>query len=559
VIAVSPRLHGIFIGDLSSIVGGLRVRLGAGIYWRGIAIAIEVISALATLGIVAALPPLLTIVAKPIRSVIVGFFVPLITASWSRLTRVGIPPASGLFNFVRIAASSFGASFLTAFPNQRAGRFQNYSVTSSKIYGLRQDATIRAPLRFGIAVLATCFIALFTLQGCAPVLLRAPLPPHSNVAANTPTDIRMMGADRRFAYESIQRVARRAHDLQKGEPFSVLALSGGGADGAFGAGALVGLSRSGARQKFAVVTGVSAGALLAPYAFLGPEWDQQLMDAYTSGRAEHLLQSRHLGVIFGSSAYRGRPLERLVDTFLSDALMQAVAREAAAGRLLLVATTNVDTGETVVWDLGSVAMYGGAIAKALFRDILVASASVPGMFPPVIIRVQDSWGDYSEAHVGGTATVPFFVPPALLQLPRDVARQSPPAVYVIIDGRLSEEQASTRLWFRTSRSRSISAGLTHMARTTLELTATTAELQGANLQYSAIPAAYRNLVPFDFSTAAMRSLFQFGYECALTSRLWVSSQSTVTDRLNRDNSTPGQTNGCPADDEFIAGFAARID
>jgi len=145
--------------------------------------------------------------------------------------------------------------------------------------------------------------------------------------------------------------------------------------------ALVGLARSDRRPQFSVVTGVSAGALLAPCAFLGPEWDGQLIDAYTSGRAEHLLQPRGLGAIFGSSAYRGSPLKHLVDHYLSDALIQAVAHEAASGRLLLVATTNVDTGETVVWDLGAIAMNGGSSAKALFRDVLVASARVPGMFP----------------------------------------------------------------------------------------------------------------------------------------------------------------------------------
>lgn len=491
-IEVSPRLHGVAIGDLWSIAMGSRFRFGVGLYWSGMALVIEVIAALATLGILAALPPLLTIVAKPIRNVVVGFVAP-----------------------------------------------------------------IRTPRRFGPAVLATCLVALFALQGCAPGLLRAPLPRHTDIAANTPSDIRMMGADHRFVYESIERVARRAHDLRKDEPFSVLALSGGGADGAFGAGALVGLSRSGTRQQFSVVTGVSAGALLAPYAFLGPEWDQQLTDAYTSGRAEHLLQSRYLGVVFGSSAYRGRPLERLVDTFLSDALLQAVAREAAAGRLLLVATTNVDTGETVVWDLGSVALNGGADAKMLFREILVASASVPGMFPPVIIRVQDGWGDYSEAHVDGTATVPFFIPSAFLQLPRDVAHQTPPEVFIIIDGRLSEQPEPIRLRFRTIVSQSISAALTHMRRATLELTATAAELQGANLNYSAIPAAYPNLTPFNFSTAAMRSLFDFGFECAHSSRLWISSEPVASERRDRGKSMSSQNVACPADDGFIAGFAAR--
>jgi predicted acylesterase/phospholipase RssA len=235
-------------------------------------------------------------------------------------------------------------------------------------------------------------------------------------------------------------------------------------------------------RSFSVVTGVSAGALLAPYAFLGPEWDEQLISAYTSRRADHLLQPRALGAIFDSSVYRGRPLEQIVDHFLTDALMQAVAREAASGRLLLVATTNVDTGEMVIWDLGSIAMNGGPNAKALFRDVLVASASVPGMFPPVIIRVHEDRGDFSEAHVDGTASVPFFVPPALLEPPRDVA-----------------------LRFRSILSRSIPTGLTHMVRTILELTATTAQLRGASFQYSAISTAYPNLAPFDFSALSMRA------------------------------------------------------
>src|SRR5260370_22815967 len=297
-----------------------------------------------------------------------------------------------------------------------------------------KEATFFSPR----AVLLTCLASLFTLQGCAPVVMTAPSPTSSDVAADSPGGIRTLGADHRFGAVSIQSVARRARTLRGGEPISILALSGGGADGAFGAGALVGLTNAGARPQFSVVTGVSAGALLAPYAFLGREWDKHLTDAYTSGRAEHLLQPRGLGVIFDSRVYRGRPLEELVGHYLSDELLQAVAREAASGRLLLVATTNVDTGETVIWDLASISMNGGAIAKTLFRDVLVASASVPGMFPPVIIRVQDTGGDYSEAHVDGTATVPFFVPPTLLQLPRDVAHRAPSTVYVVVRRRLSQ-------------------------------------------------------------------------------------------------------------------------
>jgi len=406
------------------------------------------------------------------------------------------------------------------------------------------------------AVLLMCVLSLCGLQGCTPIVMRKPSP-SLEAAADSPGGIRVMGADHRFADVSIRSVARRAQDLRGGEPVTILALSGGGADGAFGAGALVGLTQAGVRPQFSVVTGVSAGAFLAAYAFLGPEWDQQLIDAYTSGHAEHLLQPRGLGMIFDSSVYRGKPLEQLVEHYLSDVLIQAVAHEAASGRLLLVATTNVDTGETVVWDLGSIAMNGGPNAKALFRDVLVASASVPGMFPPVIIRVQEEQGEYSEAHVDGTTTVPFLVPSALLHAAGQVADRSRPEVYVIVDGRLSEQPKSVQLRFRTIVSRSISAGLTHMTRTTLELTATTAQQQGASLQYSAIPTAYPNLAPFDFRTSTMRSLYQYGYECAHTGRLWVASQGSVTDHPQHGESASEQRMRCPADDDYIARFAVR--
>ncbi len=337
---------------------------------------------------------------------------------------------------------------------------------------------------------------------------------------------------------------------------SILALSGGGADGAFGAGALVGLTRSGLRPQFSVVTGVSVGALIAPYAFLGPDWDGALLDIYSRGRAEHLLQSRSLGALFGSSMYRGGPLRGLVDQYASDALIQAVAREAATGRMLLVSTTEVDTGETVVWDLGAIALNGGDRAKTLFRDVLVASASVPGMFPPVIIHVQEQETAYDEAHVDGTIAAPFFVPLAFAQPVRDeVARSRSAGIYVIVDGRLSEVPLPTRLRTTAILSRSVAAGLNHMLRTTLELTATNAELRGANLEFSAIPVGYPYAATFDFRAERMKQLFRYGYECARQGRLWISAHGAAQ-YGNIAGAVASQGMPCPADDESTGKFAS---
>jgi predicted acylesterase/phospholipase RssA len=407
-------------------------------------------------------------------------------------------------------------------------------------------------LRLPIASLF--IVGLLTLQGCAHTAIREP----TSSQGDAPNSIRTLGPDQRFTTLASQTVAGRVRAQRAGQAVSILALSGGGADGAFGAGALVGLTRSTSRPQFSVVTGVSTGALIAPYAFLGSDWDDELLEVYTSGRAEHLLKSRGLGALFGSSVYSGTPLKELVDRYATDALIQAVAHEASTGRLLLVATTDVSTGEPVIWDLGSIAMNGGANARALFRDVLVASASVPGLFPPVVIRVQEQQALYDEVHVDGMIAVPFFVPLAFVEPTRDAGEPShATAVYVIVDGRLSESPASIRLRTRSILSRSVSAGLNHMLRTTLELTATDAELKGAQFQFAAIPGDYPQLNAFDFRTPSMRSLFQFGYKCAQAGRLWTSSRNVGRDEANRDDTGTGQLNQCPADDEFNGRLAVR--
>jgi hypothetical protein len=181
--------------------------------------------------------------------------------------------------------------------------------------------------------LLTYVACLFALMGCASLGVREMRPSvDQQLSSELPLTIRTLETDHRFLQLSSTAVAERLRTLHPGEPLNILALSGGGATGAFGAGAVAGLTRSGSRPDFAVVTGVSAGALVAPYAFLGPTWDTQLIDAFTSGTAEHLLRTRGLGALFGSSWYSGRPLKQLVAAYASDAMIEAVAHEADKGR-----------------------------------------------------------------------------------------------------------------------------------------------------------------------------------------------------------------------------------
>jgi predicted acylesterase/phospholipase RssA len=368
---------------------------------------------------------------------------------------------------------------------------------------------------------------------------------------------RTLGADHRFSELSSSAAAAHLRTLRGAEPLAILALSGGGAGGAFGAGALAGLTRSGARPAFDVVTGVSAGALIAPYAFLGPAWDAQLLESFTGEAGDNLLQSRGVGVIFGSSAYSGKPLKQLIDRYVTDAMIRAVAREADKGRLLLVATTDVASGEPVVWDLGAIAKNGGRSARTLFRDVLVASASVPGMFPPVIIRVDEKGLAQIQAHVDGAATLPFFVPPAFLQTTPGMPGAPPTAVFVIVDGALGDAGQTTRLTARAILSRSIRVGLNHLMLTRMELTAATARLEGADLRYSSLPARYPLPDSFDFSAKVRRPLFRYAYECAQAGRLWTAFPHPDDAGAAPHGIAQTPVVPCPADNPFLGYFATR--
>jgi predicted acylesterase/phospholipase RssA len=407
-----------------------------------------------------------------------------------------------------------------------------------------------------IILILICFGGL--LQGCAEVGGSEEHPVPAQTYAQLPPLVRSFGPDQQFHEIASATLAAELRRQLGSQPIDTLALSGGGAAGAFGAGALVGLGESGHRPRFAVVTGVSAGALVAPYAFLGPRWDPQLIDAYTSGSAEHVLRWRGLGLIFGSSLYSGEPLEQLIERYVSDALVLAIAHEAAGGRLLLVATTNVDTGEPVVWNLGSIARYGGPQAKSLLREVLVASASVPGLFPPVSIRVKEDGSAHVEAHVDGAVTVPFFVGPILALPPTRAAGRSAGSIYVLVDGPLGEApQATRRLRAQAILTRSVDAGLHLLMRTTLELTAVSAQLRGLHLQYSAMPVAYPYDDAFDFRRSTVQPMFRYGYDCARAQRLWTALRPGA-DEQHPGHGATTQAIPCPADDAFIERLAGAM-
>jgi predicted acylesterase/phospholipase RssA len=202
-----------------------------------------------------------------------------------------------------------------------------------------------------------------------------------------------------------------APDLGLRPPRHVLALSSGGLYGAYSAGFLSGWTKTGTRPEFDVVTGISTGALAAPFAFLGAEFDDRLKQLYTGVRAEDVFRIRQWVTIpFTDAVASSAPLQELIDSQVNQELMGRLAVEHRKGRRLYIGTTNLDTRRLVVWDMGAIASLPNPQGCRLFRDVILASCSVPGMLPPVMFNVEIDGQQYTEMHVDGGVSSQIFVP-----------------------------------------------------------------------------------------------------------------------------------------------------
>ena len=307
----------------------------------------------------------------------------------------------------------------------------------------------------------------------------------------------------------------------KGE-IDALAISGGGANGAYGAGLLYGWSKKGNRPEFQLVTGISAGALLAPFAFLGPTWDNDLRQAYFGPQLTHIMRPRVLGLLT-PGIYSKEPLEELVRSYVTDKLIQAVAAEHAKGRRLLVGTTNLDTEQLVIWDMGAIASQGGAKARDLFAAVLVASASIPGAYSPSMIEVESAGHTFSEMHVDGQTEGAFFAIPQSLFLAKSA---NPPPfhahLFIIINGQVDSDFNVTPRNTISILSRTIDAGGKAAVRSILVSTAQFCQRSGCELSVSSLPATVKDN-SLDFSQTHLESLFAAGEAGSTTGSGWTPS------------------------------------
>jgi hypothetical protein len=397
--------------------------------------------------------------------------------------------------------------------------------------------------------LGACFALLLALSACATVSRREVPPVTSRDAAPSgfPREVMYVDDGRQDHDGDATRLLWRMRQAASGGHINVLALSGGGSGIAFGAGALVGWTHTGSRPEFQIVTGVSAGALLAPLAFLGPSWDRTVTEAFSGVQTQYLLQSRWIHAFVGASICRGEPLVDLVGRYVTDELLRAVARESSRGRLLLVATTDLDHERTVIWDMGRIAAEGGERGRKLFRDVLVASASIPGVFPPVLIRVREADIEFDEMHVDGATTSPFFIAPEGTPMSAEELQALEGAtVYVIVNGQLGGSTLTTPVRTFSILRRGVDAALESSSRAAVEVALSISNQAGMTLRVSEIPDDYPLSSWLDMGPATMGALFEFGERCATQNDLWDSATHALARAKQSALSPPGAPERCPA-------------
>jgi hypothetical protein len=308
---------------------------------------------------------------------------------------------------------------------------------------------------------------------------------------------------------------------------TILALSGGGPDGAFGAGLLGGWTARGTRPQFTFVTGASAGALLAPFAFLGPSYDETIKGVFASGEMANLLQTDAFSALFGASLFKTAPLRDLIAHHVDALLLEAIAREYRTGRRLYIVTTNIDAQRTAIWDMGKIAESGDPGALELFRNVMAASATIPGVFSPVLIDVEANGKRFAEMHVDAAVTNNVLVVPesVLISGTPLFPPESRPKVYVIINGKLSPYFEVVRAATLTIVRRSFETSLRANTRNTLLASLQFAKSKSWEFNIAAIDADYPNSTGDVFDQTYMRQLFEYGYERGRSGRLF---QSTPT-------------------------------
>ena len=376
----------------------------------------------------------------------------------------------------------------------------------------------------------TFIFLIFALVGCSSLQRKAAVPSQEMGQAQIAglSSVRYMVA-------SQSSIDQMAEDIQTGfkvrdenilnAPANYLSLSGGGDDGAYGAGLLIGWADRGDRPQFNLVTGISTGALIAPFAFMGKEYDTALREVYTKyGPRDIFIERGLISGILSDGLSDTTPLFQLISKYIDQDFLKKLANEYnTKNRWLLIGTTNLDAGVPVVWNMGKIASIGTPEALELFRKIMLASASIPGAFSPVMFDFEVSGQSFHEMHVdGGAITQVFLYPSALSQKAKDLdlKLQKQRNSYIIRNARLDPEWRETQRGTLSIIQRAISSLIQTQGVGDLYRIYHTTQLDGVSFNLAYIGSDFKFPHKTEFDTAYMQALFEYGYKQGLSGKEW---------------------------------------
>lgn len=377
------------------------------------------------------------------------------------------------------------------------------------------------------------------LSGCATVPIRDAVPEALVVEAELPGlqhvriwgDAKIPNLDRMLVAEMPALKQRMLANSKRDGVSNIMAISGGADDGAFSAGLMVGWGESGARPEFDLVTGISAGALVAPFVFLGRDYDGAMSEIFTRYGASDIYTADIMAGLFGGDALAdSAPLAALIAKYVDREMLNRVAAARAQGRLLFIGTTNLDAQRPVYWDMGRLAQSQHPSAVETFRKVLLASASMPGIFPPVRFPVTANGRSFEELHVDGGPTREVFFAPSdfsFKSIDRAMGKPIKRRLYVIRNGKLGPEFMVTKETTLGIAQRSLETLTKNQGIGDLLRMYTRAQEDKIDFNLVAIPDTFKAPRPKPFDRTYMQTLYAAGYEVGRNPITWMKSPPGV--------------------------------
>ncbi|MCT4553048.1 MAG: patatin-like phospholipase family protein [Alphaproteobacteria bacterium] len=311
---------------------------------------------------------------------------------------------------------------------------------------------------------------------------------------------------------------------ENNEEISYLAISGGSDKGAYAAGFLNGWSDAGGRPEFDIVTGVSTGALIAPFAFLGKDYDSTLKKMYTTMKEENIFVSGFVDVLDGLTGGMAvadtSPLREQLEFYITEEIVEKIAVEHRNGRRLYMSSTNLDSQKPIIWNIGEIANSGREDSIDLIHNIMLASSAIPGVFPPVFFDVEYNGNNYKEVHVDGSVVSNVLFPPDVFEKKCGYDRK----MYIIRNSKLHSEYEVVKPSMFNIFSRSIASVVKYQAYG--DLYRMYVVLDNNDIDYNL------TYIPDDFDHERENPVFDIEYMRALYDRAYKDSNNNFEWKKN---------------------------